>query len=91
MRFSYNGSGKSTLIKLLAQQQPVTEGDILFDHRPLRAWGTREFARQVTLLSIERPWWTTNLFKRWQRSWKAAGSSAQAIFSACPNLPCHNA
>ncbi|NGO90403.1 MAG: ATP-binding cassette domain-containing protein [Halomonas sp.] len=51
----HNGSGKSTLIKLLAQQQPVTEGDILFDHRPLRAWGTREFARQVAYLPQHLP------------------------------------
>ena len=51
----HNGSGKSTLIKLLAQQQPVSEGEIQFDQRPLQAWGNREFARQVAYLPQHLP------------------------------------
>lgn len=51
----HNGSGKSTLIKLMAQQQPITEGDIYFDQRPLSAWGSREFARQVAYLPQHLP------------------------------------
>ncbi|MBZ5487312.1 ATP-binding cassette domain-containing protein [Halomonas aquamarina] len=51
----HNGSGKSTLIKLLAQQQAVSEGEILFDRRPLGAWGNREFARQVAYLPQHLP------------------------------------
>ncbi len=51
----HNGSGKSTLIKLLAQQQPVSEGDIHFDQRPLQEWGNREFARQVAYLPQHLP------------------------------------
>ncbi|RUR39288.1 ATP-binding cassette domain-containing protein [Vreelandella populi] len=51
----HNGSGKSTLIKLLAQQQFVSEGEIHFDQRPLSAWGSREFARQVAYLPQHLP------------------------------------
>ncbi|XQU09333.1 ATP-binding cassette domain-containing protein [Halomonas sp. LY9] len=51
----HNGSGKSTLIKLLAQQQPVSDGEIHFDQRPLPAWGNREFARQVAYLPQHLP------------------------------------
>ncbi len=51
----HNGSGKSTLIKLLAQQQAVSEGEIHFDQRPLNAWGNREFARQVAYLPQHLP------------------------------------
>ncbi|HBP79599.1 MAG TPA: Fe3+-hydroxamate ABC transporter ATP-binding protein FhuC [Halomonas sp.] len=51
----HNGSGKSTLITLLAQQQPVSEGDIRFDQRPLQEWGNREFARQVAYLPQHLP------------------------------------
>ncbi|WP_447957334.1 ATP-binding cassette domain-containing protein [Vreelandella sp. EE7] len=51
----HNGSGKSTLIKLLAQQQPLTEGAIHFDQRPLSQWGHREFARQVAYLPQQLP------------------------------------
>ncbi|RUR34309.1 ATP-binding cassette domain-containing protein [Vreelandella nanhaiensis] len=51
----HNGSGKSTLIKLLAQQQPISQGDIHFDQRPLNAWGSREFARQVAYLPQHLP------------------------------------
>ncbi|MFI0472555.1 ATP-binding cassette domain-containing protein [Halomonas sp. HMF6819] len=51
----HNGSGKSTLIKLLAQQNALSGGDILFDQRPLAQWGHREFARQVAYLPQHLP------------------------------------
>ncbi|CAM3673064.1 MULTISPECIES: ABC transporter ATP-binding protein [Halomonas] len=51
----HNGSGKSTLIKLMAQQQPVSQGEIDFDQRPLSDWGNREFARQVAYLPQHLP------------------------------------
>lgn len=51
----HNGSGKSTLIKLLAQQHPISEGNIHFDRRPLSDWGSREFARQVAYLPQHLP------------------------------------
>lgn len=51
----HNGSGKSTLIKLMAQQQPTSQGEIHFDHRPLSDWGNREFARQVAYLPQHLP------------------------------------
>ncbi|MBP5979255.1 MAG: ATP-binding cassette domain-containing protein [Halomonas sp.] len=51
----HNGSGKSTLIKLMAQQQPASQGDIYFDQRPLSDWGNREFARQVAYLPQHLP------------------------------------
>lgn len=51
----HNGSGKSTLLKLLAQQQPVSSGEIRLDGRPLPAWGNREFARQVAYLPQHLP------------------------------------
>lgn len=51
----HNGSGKSTLIKLLAQQQPASQGEIHFDGRSLAAWGNREFARQVAYLPQHLP------------------------------------
>ena len=35
----HNGSGKSTLLKLLARQQPLSDGEIRFDDKPLPAWG----------------------------------------------------
>ncbi|MCE8032331.1 MAG: ATP-binding cassette domain-containing protein [Halomonas sp.] len=51
----HNGSGKSTLIKLLAQQQPASQGEIRLDGRPLSAWGQREFARRVAYLPQHLP------------------------------------
>lgn len=51
----HNGSGKSTLLKLLAQQQPASHGEVYLDDRPLSAWGTREFARQVAYLPQHLP------------------------------------
>ena len=51
----HNGSGKSTLLKLLAQQQPVSTGEIRLDQRSLSSWGSREFARQVAYLPQRLP------------------------------------
>lgn len=51
----HNGSGKSTLIKMLAQQQSQSAGEILLDGRGLAAWGHREFARQVAYLPQRLP------------------------------------
>ena len=51
----HNGSGKSTLIKLLAQQQPASRGELRFDGKPLVDWGTREFARRVAYLPQHLP------------------------------------
>lgn len=51
----HNGSGKSTLIKLLAQQQPVSQGEVMLDGRPVRDWGQREFARRVAYLPQHLP------------------------------------
>ncbi|TFH85519.1 ATP-binding cassette domain-containing protein [Billgrantia azerbaijanica] len=51
----HNGSGKSTLIKLLAQQQPASRGQILFDGRAVHDWGQREFARRVAYLPQHLP------------------------------------
>lgn len=51
----HNGSGKSTLIKLLAKQQPLSDGQILFENRLLAAWSTREFAKRVAYLPQHLP------------------------------------
>lgn len=51
----HNGSGKSTLIKLLANQQPASDGKILFDGRPLADWSAREFAKRVAYLPQHLP------------------------------------
>lgn len=51
----HNGSGKSTLIKLLAKQQPLSAGQIIFQNRPLADWASREFARQVAYLPQHLP------------------------------------
>ncbi|QOR38440.1 ATP-binding cassette domain-containing protein [Billgrantia diversa] len=51
----HNGSGKSTLVKLLAQQHPVSQGEIRLDERLLSDWGQREFARRVAYLPQHLP------------------------------------
>lgn len=50
-----NGSGKSTLLKILARQQPATRGRVVFDGKPLDAWGDREFAQRVAYLPQHTP------------------------------------
>lgn len=51
----HNGSGKSTLIKLLARQQPLSSGSILFDQHPLDYWSVRAFAKHVAYLPQHLP------------------------------------
>jgi len=51
----HNGSGKSTLLKLLARQQPASDGQVLFEDRPLGDWGDRAFARKVAYLPQQTP------------------------------------
>lgn len=51
----HNGSGKSTLIKLLAKQQPLSSGQILFENQPLASWSNREFAKRVAYLPQHLP------------------------------------
>jgi iron-chelate-transporting ATPase len=43
----HNGSGKSTLVKILARQQPASQGVMRFRGRALPQWGDREFARKL--------------------------------------------
>lgn len=50
-----NGSGKSTLIKLLARQQAICSGELLFDQRPIEQWKSKAFARQVAYLPQHLP------------------------------------
>lgn len=51
----HNGSGKSTLIKLLAKQQPLSSGKILFANQSLEDWSNREFAKRVAYLPQHLP------------------------------------
>jgi iron-chelate-transporting ATPase len=51
----HNGSGKSTLLKILARQQPLDAGRVLFEGRPLDSWGYRAFARRVGYLPQYTP------------------------------------
>ena len=50
-----NGSGKSTLLKLLARQQPPTQGRISYAGIPLLEWAARDFARSVAYLPQQAP------------------------------------
>ena len=59
----HNGSGKSTLLKLLARQQPASQGALHFAGRPLSDWRPREFARRVAYLPQQLPA-TDNLLGR---------------------------
>ncbi|ODP99521.1 MULTISPECIES: ABC transporter ATP-binding protein [unclassified Salinivibrio] len=51
----HNGSGKSTLIKLLAQQQATSSGQIALDQKPLSKWSEKAFAREVAYLPQHLP------------------------------------
>jgi iron complex transport system ATP-binding protein len=51
----HNGSGESTLIKLLARQQGVSTGRILYEGKALKSWGARPFARSVAYLPQATP------------------------------------
>lgn len=59
----HNGSGKSTLIKLLAKQNTLSGGRILFNQQELSRWSSREFAKQVAYLPQHLPQ-ATNLTAR---------------------------
>ncbi len=51
----HNGSGKSTLLKLLTRQLTPSAGQISLNHKPLPAYGAREYARQVAYLPQHLP------------------------------------
>lgn len=51
----HNGSGKSTLIKLLAKQNALSGGRILFNQQALSRWSSRDFAKQVAYLPQHLP------------------------------------
>ncbi|WGE75411.1 ABC transporter ATP-binding protein [Actinobacillus equuli] len=59
----HNGSGKSTLIKLLAKQNTLSGGRILFNQQELSRWSSRDFAKQVAYLPQHLPQ-ATNLTAR---------------------------
>ncbi|HEX6940069.1 MAG TPA: ABC transporter ATP-binding protein [Longimicrobiales bacterium] len=46
-----NGSGKSTLLRLLLGALTPTAGTVLYDGRPVGAWGRRELARRVGVVA----------------------------------------
>ncbi|GAD51297.1 ferrichrome ABC transporter ATP-binding protein [Halarchaeum acidiphilum MH1-52-1] len=46
-----NGSGKSTLLKALARHLDADTGDVLIDGREIAAYGSKEFARELGMLS----------------------------------------
>lgn len=48
-----NGSGKSTLLRALSNQLGPEDGQVLLDGREIQEFGTKEFAREVGLLSQE--------------------------------------
>ncbi|GAA2229476.1 ABC transporter ATP-binding protein [Herbiconiux moechotypicola] len=45
-----NGSGKSTLLRGLARLLRPSQGEVVLDERPLRAYGSKELARLLGLL-----------------------------------------
>lgn len=46
----HNGSGKSSLLSLLAGHRQPSRGEVLFEDKPVAAWGVRDFARRVAFL-----------------------------------------
>ena len=48
-----NGSGKSTLLKLAARVAHPQAGEVAYEHRPLREWPAKEYAKQVGYLPQE--------------------------------------
>jgi len=46
-----NGSGKSTLLKALARHLDAEAGEVLIDGREIAAFGSKEFARELGMLS----------------------------------------
>ncbi|GGN05886.1 ABC transporter ATP-binding protein [Halarchaeum nitratireducens] len=46
-----NGSGKSTLLKALARHLDAETGDVLIDGREIAEFGSKEFARELGMLS----------------------------------------
>lgn len=51
----HNGSGKSTLLKLLARQERLARGSILYERIPLERADNRAFARRVAYLPQHTP------------------------------------
>ncbi len=45
-----NGSGKTTLLKLISGLLPVNHGEILLNDRSLRAYSSKELAREIAVL-----------------------------------------
>ena len=45
-----NGCGKTTLLRAAARQLPLSEGDILLNGRPIRAYARMEFARTAAFM-----------------------------------------
>ncbi|BBL88624.1 ABC transporter ATP-binding protein [Vibrio rotiferianus] len=51
----HNGSGKSTLLKLLAQQQPYSDGDILLHGDNINRLSAKKFAQHIAYLPQHLP------------------------------------
>lgn len=45
-----NGCGKTTLLRVAARQLPVQHGAVFLDHKPLSAYGRKEFARTAAFM-----------------------------------------
>jgi iron complex transport system ATP-binding protein len=64
-----NGSGKSTLLRALLGVVPLTGGSATLDGRAAGAWGRRELARQIGVVTalLGAPFFLFLLLKtRWQ-------------------------
>ncbi|TKI08806.1 Fe3+-hydroxamate ABC transporter ATP-binding protein FhuC [Martelella alba] len=51
----HNGSGKSTLLKILGRHHPPSDGEVTLNDKPLHAWDSKSFARQVAYLPQQLP------------------------------------